>query len=155
MSDRTTATKTLPTLAATPIEGETRYVECKTTVLIGGMYTEVTAGVLAHADVELQPRVTSVDGAIVLDLLDSTGNVVASTTQAVPKPAEPEPWPRTQTVPPGVWTDLVDGTGSVLNETSENATVAVDEDGTMTFGAPMRWQSTEVGDDYDGWGEDV
>lgn len=153
MAERTT--RNLPTLAATPVDGETRYVECKTTVLIGGMYTEVTAGVLARADVELQPRIATVDGAVALELVDPAGEVVSRTVHSVPAPVEPEPWPRTVAVPPQVWTELPGGAGTVLNEGDATVTVTVGEDGAIQFGGPMRWLPADTRDEYDGWGEDA
>lgn len=45
-----------------------------------------------------------------------------------------------QIIPPGVWTKLHGDAGTVLNETGVSATVTVDEGGTVTFAAPMKWR---------------
>ena len=78
----------------------------------------------------------------------------AATVQAPAGSAE-EPWPRVEAIPPGVWTRLAHGAGSVLNETGATATITVAEDGTLTFGAAMKWQSDGAALDYDSWGEDA
>ena len=146
-----------PIMTAKPIGGGLSHVRAAATLPIGGMWTEVTAELLIRADVELQPRITNVDGAVALELVNVAGDVVARTIHSVPRPAEPEPWPRTQAIPPSVWTDLVHGTGSVFNETGATAMVTVDEDGEVTFGAPMRWRPADDQEaDYDGWvGDDI